>query len=58
VRHACAATRIVTGVGDLVQSIRDSHIGRILDSRTIGRSNDAMCSMYHAHRDEKRGFLS
>jgi hypothetical protein len=39
----CAARRIVTGVGDLVQRIRDGHTDRVLGDRACG--------------DEKREFL-
>jgi hypothetical protein len=49
--------RIVTGVGDLVQRIRDGHTSRVLDGRTIGRSGDVMCDMHCVRGDEERGFL-
>jgi hypothetical protein len=52
-----AATRIMAGVGDLVQRIRDGHIGRVLSGRAIERSGDAMCGLHRAHGDEERGFL-
>jgi hypothetical protein len=42
----CAAMRIVTGVGDLVQS-----------GRAIERSDDAVCGQHCAREDEKRRFL-
>jgi hypothetical protein len=44
----------VTGIGDLVQRIRDDHTGRVLDGQTIGRLGDAVCDLYYAHGDEKR----
>jgi hypothetical protein len=48
---------IVTGVGDLVQRIRDGRIGRVLGGQTVGRSGDAVCGLHHARGDEERGFL-
>jgi hypothetical protein len=51
------ATRIMAGVGDLVQRIRDGRIGRVLSGRAIERSGDAMCGLHRAHGDEERGFL-
>jgi hypothetical protein len=47
----------VAGVGDLVQRIRDGRMGRVLGSRTIERSGDAVCGLHHTRGDEKRGFL-
>jgi hypothetical protein len=52
-----ATTRIVTGVGDLVQRIGDGRTGRVLDDRTIGRSGDVMCGLHRARGDEERGFI-
>jgi hypothetical protein len=52
-----AATRIVAGVGDLVQRTIDGHKRRVLSGRTIERSGDAVCSLHHARGDEERGFL-
>jgi hypothetical protein len=49
--------RIVTGVGDLVQRIRDGHTGRVLDGQTIARSGDAVCGLYRARGDEEHEFL-
>jgi hypothetical protein len=49
--------RIVTGVGHPVQRIGDDRTGRILDGRTIGRSGDTVCGLYHAHGDDEREFL-
>jgi hypothetical protein len=51
------AMRIMAGVGDLVQRTRDGRIGWVLSGRTIGRSGDAVCGLYHAHEEEKRVFL-
>jgi hypothetical protein len=52
-----AATRIMAGVGDLVQRTRDGRTSRVLGGQTIGRLGDAVCGLYHAHEDEKCGFL-
>jgi hypothetical protein len=49
--------RIVTGVEDLVQRIRDGRTGQVLGGRAIERSGDAVCSMHHARGDEERRFL-
>jgi hypothetical protein len=49
-----ATTRIVEGVGDLVQRIGDGHINQVLGGRTIGRSDDTMCGLHHVHGDEER----
>jgi hypothetical protein len=51
-----AAMRIVAGVGDLLQRIRDGCTGRVLGGRTIGRSDDAVCGLHRARRDEEREF--
>jgi hypothetical protein len=47
----CAATRIVTGVGDLMQRIGDGHTGRVLGSRAVERSGGAMCGLHLARGD-------
>jgi hypothetical protein len=52
-----AVTRIVAGVGDLMQRIGDGCTGRILGGRTVERSGGAACGLYRARGDEKRGFL-
>jgi hypothetical protein len=52
-----AATRIMAGVGDLEQRIRDGRTGRILSGRAIERSGGAMCGLHRAHGDEECGFL-
>jgi hypothetical protein len=49
--------RIVIGVGDLVQRTGDGRTGRLLGGRTIGMSDDAVCGLHCAHRDEEREFL-
>jgi hypothetical protein len=52
-----ATTRIVAGVGDLVQRAGDGRTGRVLDGRAIERSDGVICGLHRAHGDEKRGFL-
>jgi hypothetical protein len=52
-----AATRIVAGVGELVQRTGDGRTGRVISGRMIGRSGDTVCGLYHARRGEERGFL-
>jgi hypothetical protein len=52
-----AATRIVAGVGNLVQRTRDGRIGRILGGRTIKRLGDVACGLHRACGDEDHGFL-
>jgi hypothetical protein len=53
-----AATRIVVGVGDLVQRIRDGRMGRVLGGRAIKWSGGVMRGLHCARRDEEREFLS
>jgi hypothetical protein len=52
-----AATRIVVGLGDLVQRTGNGRTGQILGGRAIERSGDAVCGLHHARGDEERGFL-
>jgi hypothetical protein len=52
-----AATRIVAGVGDLVQRTRDGRTVQVLSGRTIGRSSDVVCGLYRAHKNKKCVFL-
>jgi hypothetical protein len=47
-----AATRIVTGVGDLVQWTGDGRTGQVLDGWAIEKSGGAVCSLHHTHEDE------
>jgi hypothetical protein len=49
------ATRILVGVGDLVQRIRDRHTGRVLGGRAIERSGDAVCGLHRTRGDEEDG---
>jgi hypothetical protein len=52
-----AVTRIVIGVGDLMQRIGDGRIGPLLIGRTIERSGGIMCGLHRARGDKERGFL-
>jgi hypothetical protein len=52
-----AATRIVVGVGDLVQRTEDGRTGRVLGGRSIKRSGGTVCGLHRARGDEKREFL-
>jgi hypothetical protein len=52
-----AVTRIVTGVGDLVQRTGDGHTGRVLGGQAIERSGGAVCGLHRACGDEERRFL-
>jgi hypothetical protein len=51
------ATRIVAGVGDLVQRTGDGHIGRVLSDRAIERLGGTLCGPHRARKDEERGFF-
>jgi hypothetical protein len=53
----CAVTRIVVGVGDLVQRTGDGRTCRILGGRAIERSGGAVCGLHSARGDEEREFL-
>jgi hypothetical protein len=53
----CAATRIVVGVGDLVQRSRDGRTGQVLGGRVIERSGDVVCGLHRVCGDEECGFL-
>jgi hypothetical protein len=50
-------TRIVAGVGELVQRTGDGRTGRVLGGRAIERSGDAVCGLHRARGDEEHGFL-
>jgi hypothetical protein len=41
-----AATRIVAGVGDLVQRTEDGRTGRVLGGRKVERSGGAVCGLH------------
>jgi hypothetical protein len=53
----CAATRIMTGVGDLLQRTGDGHTCPVLGGRAIERSGGVVCDLHRTHGDEERGFL-
>jgi hypothetical protein len=52
-----AATRIVAGVGDLVQRTEDGRTGQVLGSRVIERSGGTVCGLHRIRGDEERGFF-
>jgi hypothetical protein len=52
-----AVTRIVAGVGDLVQRTGDGHTGQVLGGRAIESSAGVVCGLHHARGDEERRFL-
>jgi hypothetical protein len=47
----CAVTRIMAGVGDLVQRTRDGRTGRVLGGRAVERSGGAVCGLHLARGD-------
>jgi hypothetical protein len=53
----CATTRIMVGVGDLVQRTEDGRTGRVLGGRAIKRSGGVVCGLHRACGDEEHGFL-
>jgi hypothetical protein len=52
-----AVTRIMAGVGDLVQRTENGHTGRVLGGRAIEMTGGTVCGLHRARGDEKRGFL-
>jgi hypothetical protein len=52
-----AATRIVIGVGDLVQRTGDGHTCRVLGGWMIGTSGDAVFGLICARGNEEHEFL-
>jgi hypothetical protein len=52
-----AATRIVAGIGDLVQRTGDDRTGRVPGGRAVERSGGVMCGLHLACGDEEHGFL-
>jgi hypothetical protein len=52
-----AATRIMEGVGDLMQRIAHGRTGRVLGGRAIERSGGAVCGLHYARGDEEHEFL-
>jgi hypothetical protein len=53
----CAAMRIVTGVGDLVQRTGDGRTSRVLGGWVIEKSGGAVCGLHCARGDEEHEFL-
>jgi hypothetical protein len=51
------ATRIMAGVGDLVQRTGDGRTGQVLGGQMIGRSGDAVCGLYRSRGYEESEFL-
>jgi hypothetical protein len=52
-----AAMRIVAGVGDMVQRIRDDRTGRVLSGPAIEIAGGVIYSLHRARGDEEREFL-
>jgi hypothetical protein len=52
-----AATRIMAGVGDLVQRTGDGRTGRVLGGREIKRSGGTVCDLHRARETRSAGFL-
>jgi hypothetical protein len=52
-----AVTRIMTGVGDLVQRTGVGRTGQVLGGWAIERSGGVVCGLHRACGDEERGFL-
>jgi hypothetical protein len=46
-----AVTRIVAGVGDLVQRTGDGRTGRVLGGQAVERSGGAVCGLHLARGD-------
>jgi hypothetical protein len=46
-----AATRIVAGVGDLVQRTGDGRTGQVFGGRAVDRSGGAVCGLHLARGD-------
>jgi hypothetical protein len=53
----CATTRIMAGVGDLVQRTGDGRTGRVLGGRGIEGSGGAVCGLHRVRGDEEHEFL-
>jgi hypothetical protein len=51
------ATRIMAGVGDLVQRTGDDRTSQILGDRVIERSGGVVCGLHRACGEKERGFL-
>jgi hypothetical protein len=46
-----AMMRLVVGVEDLVQRIGDHRTSQVLNGRTMGMSDDAVCGLHRARGD-------
>jgi hypothetical protein len=51
------ATRIMAGVGDLVQRTDDCRTSQILGDRAIERSGGVVCGLHRTRGDEERRFF-
>jgi hypothetical protein len=49
--------RVVTGVEDMIQRIRNGRTGRVLDGRAIERLGGARCGLHRARGDEENEFI-
>jgi hypothetical protein len=47
----CTVTRIVAGVGELMQRTRDDRTGRVLGGWAVERSGGAVCGLHLARGD-------
>jgi hypothetical protein len=47
----------MTGVGNLMQRIRDGHTGWVFGGRAIEMSGDAVCSLHRTRGVEEHEFL-
>jgi hypothetical protein len=52
-----AATRIMAGLGDLVQRTGDGRTSWVLNGQAIERSGGALCGLHRACGDEEHRFL-
>jgi hypothetical protein len=52
-----ATTRIMAGVGELLQRTGDDRTGQVLGGRVIERSGGVACGLHRTRGDEKREFL-
>jgi hypothetical protein len=50
-----AVTRIVAGVGNLVQRTGDGLTGQVLDGRAVERSGGAVCDLHLTRGDKECG---
>jgi hypothetical protein len=49
-----AVTRIMAGVGDLVQRTEDGRTGWVLGGRAVEKSGGAVCGLHLPRGDEER----